>query len=109
FAAAATLKQAGLRVVITVSPLLPLEAPRKFFQTVAKAAAAVVLDHFIQGDGTPDGTRTLKTELPKAMTSIDSASTSLSYRDQMVSIAQEVMPGQVGVSVDGFAGRFLST
>jgi hypothetical protein len=67
-----------------------------------------VLDHFIQGDGTPDGTRTLKTELPKAMTSIDPQSTSLLYRDQMVAIAQEVMPGRVGVSVDGFAGRFLA-
>ena len=108
FAAAATLKQAGLRVVITVSPLLPIEYPKQFFQTIAENADAVVLDHFIAGDGTPDGTRTLKTALPKAMALIDPASTSLQYRDRMVSIAQEVMPGRVGVSVDGFAGRFLS-
>lgn len=108
FAAAATLKQAGFRVVITVSPLLPIAQPRKFFHTIAEHADAVVLDHFIQGDGTPEGTRTLKTALPEAMARIDPDSTALQYLDRMVAIAQEVMPGRVGVSVDGFAGRFLS-
>jgi DNA repair photolyase len=91
FEAAATLKQAGLRVVITVSPLLPIAHPQQFFRTIAGHADAVVLDHFIQGDGTPAGTRTLKTALPEAMARIDPASTSLQYRDRMVSIAQEVM------------------
>ena len=108
FAAAATLKQAGLRVVIIVSPLLSIAHPQQFFQTVAENADAVVLDHFIQGDGMPEGTRTLKTALPEAMARINPESTSLQYRDRMIAIAQDILPGRVGVSVDGFAGRFLS-
>lgn len=108
FEAAATLKQAGLRVVITVSPLFPIEHPQTFFQAVAEHADAVVIDHFIQGDGTPDGTRTLRTALPQAMRTVDPASASLHYRDKMVAIAQKSMPGRVGVSIDGFAGRFLT-
>ncbi len=105
--AAAALKREGLRVVITVAPLLPIAEPRAFFQRIANAAGAVVVDHFIGGDGTADGARTAKTPLPAAMAAVDCESTSLDYRDRMVAIAREVMPGRVGVGVDGFAGRYL--
>ena len=106
FEAAAALRAAGLRVVITVSPLLPIAEPRRFFERVAEVADAVVVDHFIEGDGTPGGSRTLATPLPEAMARVDPASVRLDYRDRMVAVAEEVMPGRVGVSVDGFAGRF---
>ena len=109
FEAASILKQAGFKVVITVAPLLPIQDPEAFFKSIAARADAVVLDHFIEGDGTPNGMRTKKTLLPPAMSMIDPESTFLSYRDQMVTIAQRIMPGRVGVSIDGFAGRFLST
>jgi DNA repair photolyase len=104
---AKTLKAAGLRVVITVSPLLPIREPSTFFTRIASVADAVVIDHFIQGDGTPEGSRTMKTALPDAMSALDPNSVALEYRDQMVGVAQEIMPGRVGVNVDGFAGRFL--
>jgi DNA repair photolyase len=107
FKAAATLKAEGLRVVITVSPLLPIEHPQLFFERIATVAHAVVIDHFIEGDGTSKGGRTKRTPLPRAMEQVDPSSTSLDYRDRMVAIAQQVMPGRVGVNVDGFAGRFL--
>jgi DNA repair photolyase len=107
-AAARSLKDAGVPVVITVSPLLPIEQPEVFFTMVAESADAVVLDHYIEGDGTPDGSRTLRTPLPAAMAAVNPASTSLAYRDQMVSIAQRIMPGKVGISAPGFAGRFLA-
>lgn len=106
FEAASMLKRAGLRVVITVSPLLPIRDPKRFFARVAQSADAVVLDHFIEGDGTLHGTRTLKTELPTAMASVDPESIALTYRDRMVSLAHQEMPGKVGVGIDGFAGRF---
>jgi DNA repair photolyase len=109
FNAAARLKSAGLRVVITVSPLMPIEYPRIFFERIAAVADAVVVDHFIEGDGTPNGTRTSRTALVQVMRQVDPRSVFLPYRDQMVAIAQEVMPGSVGVSKDGFAGRFLSS
>jgi len=107
-AAAAALRTAGLRVVITVSPLLPIERPEEFFRRIADVADAVVLDHFIGGDGTPDGGRTLRTALPAAMAAVDPHSLGLDYRDRMVEVARRVMPGRVGVSVDGFAGRLLA-
>lgn len=107
FEAAAALKREGLRVVITVSPLLPIADPHGFFRRIAQTADAVVVDHFIGGDGTTDGSRTLRTELPDAMAGVEPASLSLAYRDRMVAIARGAMPGRVGVGADGFAGRFL--
>jgi DNA repair photolyase len=65
--AAATLKDTGMTVVITVSPLLPMLQPHSFFERLTKAADAVVIDHFIEGDGTRDGSRTLRTALPATM------------------------------------------
>ena len=108
FEAAAMLHELGLRVVITVSPLLPIGSPRRFFERIAAIADGVVIDHFIQGDGTPDGSRTLATDLPRAMVEIDPDSVEIGYRDRMVAIAREIMPGRVGVSGEGFAGRFLA-
>lgn len=105
--AAATLKAAGLRVVITVSPLLPIENPRVFLERIAAVSDGVVIDHFIEGDGTPNGRRTMRTILPQAMRQFDPSSVSLNYRDLIVAVAQAVMPGRVGVNIDGFAGRFL--
>jgi DNA repair photolyase len=105
--ACARLRQAGLRVVVTVSPLLPIERPREFFERIRAVADAVVIDHFIQGDGTADGSRTRSTPLPAAMEAVLPGSSQIEYRHQMVEVARSVMPGRVGVSIDGFAGRFL--
>src|SRR5204863_9126946 len=106
FEAAAALRRAGLRVVITVAPLLPIADPDTFFRRVAATADAVVLDHFIGGDGSPQGSRTLKTALPAAMAAVDPASVELGYRDRMGEVARRYLPGRVGFSIDGFAGRF---
>lgn len=106
--AAARLKAAGVPVCITVAPLLPVAEPERFFAAVAASADAVVLDHFVGGDGSADGSRTLRTPLPAAMARLDPESTSPAYRDRMVRIAQVYLPGRVGVGVDGFAGRFLA-
>jgi DNA repair photolyase len=107
FAAAERLKTAGLRVVITVSPLLPIADATAFFENIAAIADAVVIDHFVEGDGSRDGSRTLRTKLPDAMAAVDPASTALDYRERIVAVARAIMPGRVGVSIDGFAGRFL--
>jgi len=107
FEAAGALKAAGLRVVVTVSPLLPIAEPEAFFSRIAVAADAVVIDHFIEGDGSRGGARTWRTPLPAAMARVDPASTSLAYRDEMLALARRIMPGRVGVSIDGFAGRYL--
>ncbi|WP_437191206.1 hypothetical protein [Planctomicrobium sp. SH527] len=101
------LRSAGIRTVVTVAPLLPIESPHRFFEQIADVADAVVIDHFIQGDGSDDGSRTLRTQLPMKMAAVDPSSITLAYRDQMVAVAQQYLPGRVGVNIDGFAGRML--
>jgi len=109
-AAAAALRAAGLRVVATVSPMLPIDDPPAFFARLADVADAVVLDHFIGGDGSAGGSRTRRTPLPLAMAAVQPRSVTLDYRDEMVAIARRFFPtGCVGVSIDGFAGRMLSS
>ncbi|MGH7128483.1 MAG: hypothetical protein ACREIV_07925, partial [Planctomycetaceae bacterium] len=105
--ACAALQAAGIRTVVTVSPLLPIEDPDGFFARLAAVADAVVIDHFILGDGTPDGRRTFATGLPRAMAALDPESLTLAYRDRMIEIARRHLPGRVGVGADGFAGRCL--
>jgi DNA repair photolyase len=106
--AARELRSAGLRVVITVSPLLPIADPECFFAQIAEVADAVVLDHYIGGDGSSGGARTLRTPLPAAMAAVDPASLTLEYRDRMGAIAEKHLPGRVGYGRDGFAGRWAS-
>jgi hypothetical protein len=107
FEAAAQFRDAGVQVLITVAPLLPIAHPDAFFQRVSACADAVVIDHFIGGDGTPDGARTRRTRLPEAIAAVEPACLDISYRDAMVAKAMEWMPGRVGVGIDGFAGRLL--
>ena len=105
--AARTLHEAGHRVVITVAPLLPIADPHQFFATLAAAADAVVIDHYIQGDGSQDGSRTSRTVLPQAMAAVEQTAVTLNYRSEIIQIAQIYFPGRVGLNIDGFAGRFL--
>jgi DNA repair photolyase len=104
--AARRLREAGIFTVVTVAPLLPIADPRAFFRRVADCADAAVIDHFIEGDGTPDGARTLRTALPAAMEALRPGSTRLAYRDEIVAAARAELPGRVGVGREGFAGRY---
>ncbi|MFN0052973.1 MAG: hypothetical protein ACKV0T_12370 [Planctomycetales bacterium] len=105
-AACAALKEQGLTTVVTVSPLLPIVRPAAFFSRLGDVADAVVIDHFIQGDGSSGGSRTLQTSLPSAMAAVDSRSVTLAYRDEMVACARKILPGRVGVNIAGFAGIY---
>lgn len=99
------LNSAGVFAVACLSPLYPMEHPDTFFKQLAMAGAdAAVIDHFIEGDGTPEGSRTWKTDLPHAMAAVDSESTGLEYRDRIAAIARNYLP--VGISAAGFAGHY---
>lgn len=100
------LRSAGLFVVVTVSPLLPIADGDRFFGRIAEAADAVVIDHFIEGDGSPSGSRTLQTPLPAAMRALEPGSVTLGYREEIVAQARRHMPGRVGLSTAGFAGVY---
>ena len=95
----------GLCVVACVAPLYPLDDPEKFFRRLAGTGVrAVIIDHFIGGDGSANGARTLKTPLPTAMSRVLPGSAELSYREQVSGIARKFLP--VGLSAAGFAGQF---
>jgi len=97
----------GITVVVCMSPLYPLRDPDYFFtRLVESGASAVVIDHFIGGDGTQDGSRTRRTRLPLAMKSFDEQALELSYREKIATIARDYLP--VGISAPGFAGVYSS-
>lgn len=99
------LSERGIDAVACLSPLYPLCEPESFFKQLADAgAAAVVIDHFIGGDGTVDGSRTLQSSLPEAMASQMPDSIHLDYRGTVARIAQGYLP--VGISASGFAGKY---
>ena len=106
FEACAVLKRSGLPTVVTVSPLLPIDEPDRFFARVAEVADAVVIDHFVEGDGSADGSRTRRTDLPNAMQRVCAESVEIEYRERICDVARRYLPGRVGVSIDGFAGRY---
>ncbi len=105
--AAGACRASGLFTVVTVAPLLPIDDPSRFFEAIAGVADAVVIDHFIEGDGSRDGARTRRTRLPEALRAIDPETLELSYRDRIVEVARRYLPGRVGVGSEGFAGRWL--
>ena len=95
----------GLKTIACLSPLYPLTNPHHFFDRLKNAgASAVIIDHFIGGDGTAQGSRTLKTRLPFAMSQVLEDSIHLPYRNQIINIARNYLP--VGVSAQGFAGHY---
>lgn len=105
-AACRELRELGAFTVVTVAPLLPIAEPQRFFERIAEVADAVVIDHYIEGDGSKAGARTLRTALPAAVKAIDPAATLLEYRERIIEVARCSMPGRVGVSESGFAGMF---
>ena len=95
----------AINIVVCMSPLYPLIDPDLFFSRLAKSgASAVVIDHFIGGDGTQDGSRTRRTRLPQAIATVDEQALELSYRDKVAAIAMNYLP--VGISSSGFAGVY---
>jgi len=99
------LASTGVTVVICMSPLYPLLDPSYFFsRLVESGVSAVVIDHFIKGDGTQNGSRTRRTKLPIAIAAFDKHAEKLSYREKIANIAARYLP--VGVSSSGFAGHY---
>jgi DNA repair photolyase len=105
-AALRCLRDAGIFSVVTVAPLLPIGDADGFFRKIGACADAVVIDHFIGGDGSEGGARTRRTALPAAMEAARPGSSGLAYRDAVVAAARALLPGRVGVGRDGFAGRY---
>jgi hypothetical protein len=98
------LKAAGLFTVAAVSPLLPLNNPRRFAGQLEAACDRVILDHYLLGDGSSNGQRTQQTRLPMLLTADGHAAwTGLEIFWDVVGLFREVFgPQRVGVSRAGF-------
>jgi DNA repair photolyase len=104
-AALGSLRGAGLFTVATVSPLLPLDDPRRFARDLEAACDRVILDHYLLGDGSPQGQRTRETKLPLLLETTGYAQwTSLQPFDEVVRIFRDAFgrDDRVGVSQTGF-------
>src|SRR5262249_30478924 len=58
-------KERGVRTQATVSPLLPVADPEQFARDLGDACDRVILDHYLLGDGSPNGLRTKRTAFPQ--------------------------------------------
>jgi len=91
---------------VTIAPLLPIEDPESFFGRLSTVSDAIVIDHFIGGDGSLQGRRTLRTRLPEAMRAVRPESCSQDYLFKVLDWARKHYQGQIGIGRDGFAARY---
>ena len=99
------LRAAGLDAVATVSPLLPLDDPRRFANELEQACTRVILDHYLLGDGSKEGQRTKQTALPRLLREAGYEEwTTLEKFHEIVDVFRLVFggPERVGVSKEGF-------
>lgn len=109
-AALRKLTEAGLQTVGVVSPLLPLAEPESFAIRLGEVASAVILDHYLIGDGSPDGARTRRRKavrdltVPQMIAAADSDDwNTLEKFDHIVGTFRTVLGNdRVGVSAEGF-------
>ncbi|MBQ27021.1 MAG: radical SAM protein [Nitrospiraceae bacterium] len=109
-AALRELTKAGLKTVGVVSPLLPLAEPELFAACLGEAASAVILDHYLIGDGSPNGMRTRRKKpfhylpVPELIAEADcDAWNTLGKFYQVVETFQRILGSdRVGVSAEGF-------
>ncbi len=100
-----TLRNAGLHTVATVSPLLPLRDPWQFAIDLEASSDRVILDHYLLGDGSPEGKRTQRTALPQLLTDTGFHEwNTLEKFYEVVDIFKEVFrdADRVGISQEGF-------
>lgn len=117
-AALRTLKEKGVESVAVVSPLWPIDDVEGFARRLEEAAGFVILDHFLIGDGSKDGSRTRK-RLAMAGASFPDLLSRAGFEEWTRLPALERVretflrvlgPERVGVSKDGFtraASRLL--
>lgn len=94
----------GIRCQATLSPLLPLADPRAFAHRLSQACDRVIVDHYLVGDGSPNGWRTRRTEFPEMLERAGlGAWNSLDKLAEIRNLLAEVMgPERVLVGCAGF-------
>jgi DNA repair photolyase len=98
------LKDAGLRAVGVVAPLLPLADPEAFARALDAACTDVLVDHYLVGDGSPGGARTIRRGLPDRLRAHGFERwTRIDALHETAELFRRVLgPERVGVSREGF-------
>lgn len=60
-------RQRGIQTQATISPLMPLANPNAFARRLDEACDRIILDHYLLGDGSPNGWRTKRTNFPSLL------------------------------------------
>ncbi|MGQ0613650.1 MAG: radical SAM protein [Planctomycetaceae bacterium] len=99
-----TLREAGLRAVGVVAPLLPLKEPRAFAQALDWACDFVIVDHYLVGDGSKGGARTQRRGFPDLLIAAGYERWTRSEAlEETAALFREVLgEARVGVSAAGF-------
>ena len=100
----------GLTAVAVVSPLMPLADPDGFARRIDAIADFVILDHYLIGDGSPDGARTrrrkahLDDTVPNLLAAAGAGEWSSleKFHDVVARFTAIIGSERVGVSADGF-------
>ena len=98
------IKDAGLRAVGVVAPLLPLGDVDAFARALDECCTAVIVDHYLVGDGSRDGARTKRRGLPDILRAHGFERwTHVEVLEETADVFRRVLgPDRVGVSRDGF-------
>lgn len=98
------IKEAGLRAVGVVAPLLPLEDPEAFARELDRCCTFVIVDHYLVGDGSKNGARTKRRGLPQRLTDAGFERwTRLEVLEETADVFRAVLgKDRIGVSREGF-------
>jgi len=98
------IKDAGLRAVGVVAPLLPIENVEAFATDLDECCTSVIVDHYLIGDGSKNGARTKRRGLPQRLIEAGFESwTRIDALEATAAVFRRVLgPERVGVSADGF-------
>jgi len=109
--ALAQLRDFGLTTVAVVAPMLPLVEPEVFARKLVGVASAIILDHYLLGDGSQEGSRTMTSKYPQRLIAAGfEAWTKLPTFWSIVRLFQEVAGPKypIGVSKAGFNATLVS-
>ena len=60
-------RDAGVQTQAAISPLLPIENPDTFARRLDESCTRVIVDHYLLGDGSPNGLRTKRTNFVRLL------------------------------------------
>lgn len=97
-------REAGVRTQAVLSPLMPLADPQGFAHRLNEACRRVIVDHYLLGDGSPNGWRTKKTNFPQLLkqAGFDDWNHLKKFWEVRTFLASVLGPERVLVSEEGF-------